>query len=189
MAESIAFFAWGANLTFTGAFFIERYGTSEFTAGILLALGAAMFFVASVRGMPLVRHLPRPRLIAAAALVTGAMITLQFNTHNLLWIAVVAWSLGAVAGGIRSAVSPALGLAQLPGQPGSMMAARTATLQMGYLLGGILGGAALAWSGYAALGLILGSGMILAAVLVLRVSDPREEEVAEATVAVGGEET
>ncbi len=189
VAESIAFFAWGANLTFTGAFFIERYGTSEFTAGILLALGAAMFFVASVRGTPLVRHLPRPRLIAAAALVTGAMITLQFNTHNLLWIAVVAWSLGAVAGGVRSAVSPALGLAQLPGQPGSMMAARTATLQMGYLLGGILGGAALAWSGYAALGLILGSGMILAAVLVLRVSDPPEEEVAEATVAVGGEET
>lgn len=181
-AESIAFFAWGANLTFTGAFFIERFGITESTTGILLAFGAAMFFVASVRGAPLVRYLPRPRLIAAAALVTGAMIVLQFNTHDMLWIALMAWLLGAVAGGIRSAVSPALGLSQLPDHPGSMMAARTATLQMGYLLGGLLGGAALAWSGYAALGLILGAGMILAAVLVLRVTDTPEEEVAEPAV-------
>jgi predicted MFS family arabinose efflux permease len=172
-AESIAFFAWGANLTFTGAFFIERFGITESTTGILLAFGAAMFFVASVRGAPLVQRLRRPRLIAAAALITGAMIVFQFNTRDMLWIALMAWILGAVTGGIRSAVSPALGLAQLPDRPGSMMAARTATLQIGYLLGGLLGGAALAWSGYAALGFILGAGMILAAVLALRVTDPR----------------
>jgi predicted MFS family arabinose efflux permease len=97
----------------------------------------------------------------------------------------MAWILGAVAGGIRSTASPALGLAQLPDRTGSMMAARTATLQIGYLLGGLLGGAALAWSGYAALGFILGAGMILAAVLVLRVTDPPEEEVAEPAVVAG----
>jgi len=167
-------------------FFIERFGITESTTGIVQVFGAAMFFVASVRGTPLVRHLPRPRLIAAAVLVTGAMIVLQFNTHDMLWIVVIAWSLGAVAGGIRSAISPALGLSQLPDQPGSMMAARTATLQMGYLLGGLLGGAVLAWSGYAALGLILGAGMILAAVLVLRVTDPREVEGTEPAVVAGG---
>lgn len=185
VAEAIAFFAWGANLTFTGAFFIERYGIAESTVGLLLALGAAMFFISSVRGAPLVRHFPRPPLIAAAALVTGAMIALQFNAQSMLWIAVMAWLLGAVAAGIRSSVSPALGLAQLPDQPGSMMAARTATVQMGYLFGGLFGGAALAWSGYAALGLILGAGMILAAGLVLHVTDPSTKEVAEPTVAEG----
>ena len=177
VAEAIAFFAWGANLTFTGAFFIERYGIRESTVGLLLALGAAMFFMASVRGAPLLRHLPRPRLIATTALLTGAMIALQFNAHEMLWIALLAWLLGAVAGGIRSSVSPSLGLAQLPDQPGSMMAARTAANQIGYLLGGLFGGAALVWSDYGALGLVLGTAMILVAALILRVNDPLAQEL------------
>ena len=179
VAETIAFFAWGANLTFTGAFFIERYGIKESTVGLLLALGAAMFFISSVRGAPLLRHLPRPTLIAAAALLTGAMIALQFNAHDVLWISLLAWLLGAVAGGIRSSISPTLGLAQLPNQPGSMMAARTAANQVGYLLGGLFGGAALVWSDYGTLGLTLGAAMILVAALILRVNDPLARELYE----------
>jgi predicted MFS family arabinose efflux permease len=75
-------------------------------------------------------------------------------------------------GGIRAAVASALGLAQLPGQPGAMMAARTAATQMGYLLGGLIGGATLALGGYAALGIVLATGLILCATLVVRVTDP-----------------
>jgi predicted MFS family arabinose efflux permease len=172
LAELIAYFTWGAHLTFTGAFFIERYGVAESAMGILLALGAAVFFVTSVRGTPLVGRLPRPRLVAAAALVMAVLIALQFNTYAPVWIALVAWFLSAAAGGIRTTVSSTLGLTQLPDQPGSMMAARTGATQMGYLLGGLIGGAALAWSGYAALGIILATSLILCAALVLRVTDP-----------------
>ncbi len=185
LAEMIAYFAWGTHLTFTGAFFIERHGVGESVAGVLLALGAAVFFVTSVRGASLVGHLPRPRLIAAAALVLGTLIALQFNAHAVVWIALAAFFLSAVAGGVRTTVSSTLGLAQLPNQPGSMMSARTATLQMGYLLGGLLGGATLAWSGYAALGIIIAAGLVLCAALVLRVNDPLAREVAEPAVAVG----
>ncbi len=53
-----------------------------------------------------------------------------------------------------------------------MMAARTAATQTGYLLGGLAGGAALAWSGYAALGIVLATGLFLSAALILRVTDP-----------------
>jgi predicted MFS family arabinose efflux permease len=95
----------------------------------------------------------------------------------VIWIALLAWLLGAVAGGIRSSVSPSLGLAQLPDQPGSMMAARTAANQIGYLLGGLFGGAALVWSDYGALGLVLGTAMILVAALILRVNDPLAQEL------------
>ena len=184
-AELIAFFAWGTHLTFAGAFFIERHGLSESTVGVLLALGAVMFFVASVRGAPLVGHLPRAPIIAAAALLTGAMIALQFSAQDIMWIAITAWLLASVAGGIRSTVSPALGLAQIPDQPGSMMAARTAAIQMGYLFGGMIGGATLAWSGYAALGIILAAALIFCAGLFLRVSDPLSQEVTEPIVTVG----
>ena len=164
---------------FTGAFFIERYGVEESTVGLLLALGAAMFFISSVRGAPLLLHLPRPPLIAAAALLVGAMIALQFNAHDVIWISLLAWLLGAVAGGIRSSISPTLGLAQLPDQPGSMMAARTAANQIGYLFVGLFGGVTLVWSDYGALGLALGAAMILVAALILRVNDPLAQELQE----------
>lgn len=187
LAEMIAFFAWGTHLTFTGAFFIEHHGVGESAAGILLALGAALFFVTAVRGATLLSHLPRPQLIAAVALVLGALIALQYNAQTIVWIALAAFFSTAVAGGIRTTVSSTLGLSQLPEGPGSMMAARTAATQMGYLLGGLVGGATLAYSGYAALGIIIAAGLALCAALSLRVSDPPTPEAAEPAVAVGSE--
>ena len=187
LSEMISLFAWGAYLTFTGAFFIERHGLSESATGVLLALWAAVFFVVSVRAAPLLGHLPRPLLVAASALGMGALIALQLGAQDVLWVALATAFSCAVAGGVRLTVSSTLGLSQLPDQPGSMMAARTAVLQMGYLLGGLVGGATLAWGGYAALGLVLGAATVLSAALVLRVDDPLAQEVAEPPVAAGSE--
>jgi predicted MFS family arabinose efflux permease len=172
LAEMISFFAWGTYLTFIGAYFIEVYGIGESATGIVLAFGAGAFFATSVRGARLLARLPRPRVVAVAALVMGALILLQFGTNELLWIGLLTFFVCAAAGGVRSAVASTLGLAQLPGQPGSMMAARTAATQMGYLLGGLLGGATLAFGGYAALGIVLATGLALCAALILRVTDP-----------------
>ena len=172
LAEMISFFAWGTYLTFIGAYFIKIYDVGESAAGIVLALGAGAFFVTSVRGARLLARLPRPRLIAATTLVMGALISLQFGTDEFVLIGLLTFFLCAAAGGLRSAVASTLGLSQLPDRPGSMMAARTAATQMGYLLGGLIGGAALALSGYAALGLVLATGLIFGAALILRVTDP-----------------
>jgi predicted MFS family arabinose efflux permease len=64
-----------------------------------------------------------------------------------------------------------------------MMAARTAATQMGYLLGGLLGGATLAFGGYAALGIILATGLALCAALILRVTDPLARDVVDRATA------
>ena len=172
LAEMFSFFAWGTYLTFIGAYFVQVYAVSESATGIVLALGAAAFFVASVRAAPLFARLPRPQMVAVSVLVMGALIALQFGTNDLVWIGLLTFFLCAAAGGFRSAVASALGLAQLPGQPGTMMAARTAAIQTGYLLGGLIGGATLAFSGYAALGIVLATGLILCATLIMRVTDP-----------------
>jgi predicted MFS family arabinose efflux permease len=172
LAEIISFFAWGTYLTFIGAYFVQAYAVGEFATGIALALGAAAFFVASVRGAPLLARLPRPRVVAVTGLVMGSLIALQFGSDDFVWIGLLTFFLCGAAGGIRSAVASALGLAQLPGQAGTMMAARTAAVQTGYLLGGLIGGMTLALGGYAALGIVLATGLILCATLVLRVSDP-----------------
>jgi predicted MFS family arabinose efflux permease len=183
LAEMISFFAWGTYLTYIGAYFIEVYEVGEAAAGIVLALGAGAFFATSVRGARLLDRLPKPRVVAVTALVMGALISLQFGTNELLWIGLLTFFVSAAAGGVRSAVASTLGLAQLPGQPGSMMAARTATTQMGYLLGGLLGGATLALGGYAALGIALATGLVLCAALILRVTDPLARDAVDHTAA------
>jgi predicted MFS family arabinose efflux permease len=172
LAEIISFYAWGTYLTFIGAYFVQAYAVGESATGIVLALGAAAFFVTSVRGAPLLARLPRPRVVAVAVLVMGALIALQFSTDDFVWIGLLTFLLSGAAGGLRSSVASALGLAQLPGQPGTMMAARTAATQTGYLLGGLIGGATLALSGYTALGIALATGLILCATLVMRVTEP-----------------
>ena len=78
----------------------------------------------------------------------------------------------ALMAGIRSTASSSLGLDQLRSQPGSMMAARTASAQLGYMFGAIVGGAVLAVSGFGALGFVLLAGMALSALLLAGVSDP-----------------
>jgi predicted MFS family arabinose efflux permease len=100
------------------------------------------------------------------------LTALQFGSDDFGWIGLLTLFLCAAAGGIRSAVASALGLARLPGQAGTMMAARTAAIQTGYLLGGLIGGATLALGGYAALSIVLATGLILCATRVMRVTDP-----------------
>jgi predicted MFS family arabinose efflux permease len=163
LAEMISFYAWGTYLTFIGAYFVEAYAVGESATGLVLALGAAAFFIASVRSAPLVASLPRPLVVA---------ITLQFGTDDFVWVGLLIFVFCAAVGGIRSSVASALGLAQLPDQPGAMMAARTAAIQAGYLLGGLVGGATLALSGYAALGIVLATGLILGVTLVMRIAEP-----------------
>jgi predicted MFS family arabinose efflux permease len=53
-----------------------------------------------------------------------------------------------------------------------MMAARTASAQLGYMVGAGVGGVVLELLGFGALGFVLFGGMLLSALLVLRVSDP-----------------
>ena len=51
------------------------------------------------------------------------------------------------------------------------MAVRTAATQLGYLMGALIGGAVIVGMGFGALGLVLAAGLVLSAVLVLRVED------------------
>jgi predicted MFS family arabinose efflux permease len=176
LAEMISFFAWGTYLTFVGAYFVQVYNIGESVTGIVLALGAGAFFATSVRGARFLARLPRPRVVAVTVLVMGALIYIQFATDDLLCVGFSIFFLCAATGGIRSAVASTLGLAQLPRRPGSMMAARTAANQMGYLLGGVIGGATLALGGYASLGIVLSAGLILGAAFILRVTDPLAQE-------------
>ena len=172
--EVIAYGSWTALLTFIGAYFIERLGAGEAAVGWFLAAGAGVYFLAATRSGDLVGSLERRRLVAWSALAMAALALLQLTAGPSLGLAVGLFCLIGLAAGIRTPASSGLGLDQLPGNPGAMMSARTAATQLGYLVGGAVGGALIAGVGYAALGVAIAVGMAISAHLVMRVADPRD---------------
>jgi predicted MFS family arabinose efflux permease len=176
VAELVAYSAWTAELTYAGAFYIETYGVRESTLGFLLAIGSVAFLIATLSSHRVAHRWDRRRLIATTGLLMGALLIVFFNVTPAVGFSVALICVVAVCAGLRSTGSSALGLSQLPAHPGSMMAARTASAQLGYMIGAVVGGIVLAVAGFGALGWVLFAGMAFSALLVTRVRDrtPRE---------------
>jgi predicted MFS family arabinose efflux permease len=185
VAELVAYSAWTAELTYAGAFYIQSYGVSESAVGFLLAGGSVAFLASTLSTHRVARRVERRRLIAGAALAMGALLALLMNVTPSVVFTLAVFCLMAVCAGLRSTGSSALGLSQLPAHPGSMMAARTVSAQLGYMVGAVAGGVVLAVAGFGTLGLVLFAGMAFSALLVARVSDPtpsrRPDEMRTAT--------
>ncbi len=172
LAELVGYSAWAAELTYAGAFYIEKYGVSEGAVGVLLAVGSVVFLVASLNTARLTERLPRRPVLVASALGMGIVLAPILN-----WAPAVLATLGmfcvmAVFAGLRSAGSSSLGLDQLHDRPGAMMGARTASAQLGYMIGAAGGGAVIAVAGFGTLGFVLLAGMALSALLLAGVTDP-----------------
>jgi predicted MFS family arabinose efflux permease len=173
IAELVAYSAWTAELTYAGAFYVHSYGVSETAVGLLLAAGSLAFVVATLSTARLTRRFGRRRVIVGGALLMGTMLIPVLNVTPAVWFTLGLFWLMALGAGVRSTASSALGLVQLPAAAGSMMAARTASAQLGYAIGAAAGGAVLAAWGFGALGFVLFGGMAFSALLVARVRDPR----------------
>jgi predicted MFS family arabinose efflux permease len=171
LAELVAYSAWTAELTYIGAFYIQTYDVSESTVGFLLAVGSIAFAISTLSTAALTERFERRRLIVCAALGMGSMLAVIMNVTPAVVFTLCLFFVMALMAGIRSTASSTLGLDQLRAQPGSMMAARTASAQLGYMIGAAAGGIVLAVAGFGALGWMLFAGMTLSALLVSRVRD------------------
>jgi predicted MFS family arabinose efflux permease len=94
------------------------------------------------------------------------------NVTPAVWFSLAVICGVAVFAGLRSTGSSALGLNQLPAHPGSMMAARTVSAQLGYMIGAVAGGVVLAVAGFGTLGWVLFAGMAFSTLVVAGVRDP-----------------
>jgi predicted MFS family arabinose efflux permease len=171
VAELVAYAAWTAELTYAGAFYIETYGVSEASLGFILAIGSIAFLTSTLSSHRLAARWERRRLIATTGVAMGALLVVFFNVTPAVGFSVGVICLVAVCAGLRSTGSSALGLSQLPAHPGSMMAARTASAQLGYMIGAVVGGTVLAVTGFGTLGWVLFAGMAVSGLLVTGVSD------------------
>jgi predicted MFS family arabinose efflux permease len=177
LAELVAYSAWTAELTYIGAFYVKTYGVRESLVGVLLAVGSIAFLISTLSTDGLVRRVGRRRpVILTTALAMGSLAAVIMNVTPSVAFTLALFFAMALCAGTRATSSSALGLSQLPAQPGSMMAARTASAQFGYMVGALLGGIVLAVSGFGSLGFFLLGGIALSGLLILRVEEPERPQ-------------
>ena len=99
----------------------------------------------------------------------AATLAALLNVTPTVWVTLGIFCLTAVFAGVRSTGSSTLGLSLLPGRPGAMMGARTASAQLGYTVGAAGGGLVLAIADFGALGFVLCGGLMCSALLLSRV--------------------
>jgi predicted MFS family arabinose efflux permease len=163
LGELLAWSAWAGALVYAGALFVESYGVSTGTAGLLLGAAAVAYLPGNLLAK---RHVERSaRAIAAATPpLAAALVTVFGAWRPSLAVSGALFALLAFVAAARTIAGSALGLEVCSHRRIFAMRLRTAANQFGYLVGSACGGIALAAGGYAALGAVFGVMFLLAAV-------------------------
>jgi predicted MFS family arabinose efflux permease len=162
LGELFAWSAWAGTLVFAGALFVESYGASTATAGLLLGLAAVAYLPGNLLAR---RHVDTSaRLLATAVPPLAALLVVAFGAYRpSLGASAAILALLAFVAAARTIAGSALGLEVCSQRRVFAMRIRTAATQFGYLLGSALGGVALGAGGYPALGVVFGLMFMLAA--------------------------
>jgi DHA1 family inner membrane transport protein len=174
-AELLASAGWTGTLVYSGALFIESYGTSTVVTGLVLASAAAAFVAGNVAFRSLVGADDRRWIIVMSLVLAGLLPVFGAVRPGLVVSGVLLSAAAFVAAG-RMLMGNAFGLRTAPDQRLAVTSARAAANQFGYFFGAGIGGAALAAGGYACLGLALG-GLFAVAVLPLATTRPVRRRV------------
>ena len=165
-SELLANAAWAGTLVYAGALFAESYGTSTRLTGGLLAVGAVGYVVGNFTSRRLVGRDPQ-RVLTLLAVLLAVGDGLFGTARTGIPTSTALFAAAAFVAGGRTLVASSFALATAPEIRPAVTALRAATMQFGYFVGSIAGGAALALGGYGALGgtmagLFLGAAALLA---------------------------
>jgi predicted MFS family arabinose efflux permease len=152
--ELMAFSAWAGALVFVGALFVESYGLSVASTGLVLGAGALVYLPGNLIFRRLVDDHLRALLVGTplAAAVTVAVLG---AVRPSAWFSFAVFAVLSFIAGGRTLAGSAAGLDLAPELRLGVTGVRTGALQGGYFVGAAVGGAALALGGYSALGLIM----------------------------------
>lgn len=157
ISEVLSYAAWSGVLIYAGALLVESYGTSLSGVGLALGLGAAAYIPGTfVAQRVTARRAGRALLAAATIFLAFAVIVFGAVRPNAAATTIGFGALCFVTGA-RTYLGSAVGLALAADRHAAAMSVRAAAAQIGWILGGLLGGIALAAGGYAAVGLVLGA--------------------------------
>jgi MFS transporter, DHA1 family, inner membrane transport protein len=160
--ELLAMSAWAGTLVFSGALFIETYGASPRLTGIVLATVAGAYLVGNVLGGRM-RGACARRALAWSNVGAAVSVSLTWLITPNLFFTVTVFGLAAAIVAARTVIGTTYGFAIGGERTLEVGAARAALTQVGYLVGSLLGGAALAAGGRTAVGVAFGSLLLAAA--------------------------
>ncbi len=165
LGELFANSAWAGMLVYSGALFKEIYGTSSVGTGIALAIVAAAYLAGNRLGG---RMRPGPararRTMLHASIAAAAAMALIWSFTPSLPLTMVFFSLAAIVTATRTVASTVFGFSVAGGLGREVGAARATTTQLGYLIGSLVGGIAIATGGFGLLSVALG-GLLLASTI------------------------
>jgi predicted MFS family arabinose efflux permease len=175
-SELLANAAWAGTLVYAGALFAESYGASTKLTGCLLALAACAYVAGNLICRRLVRSDPRRVLVVLEVLL--ALTDGAFGaTRTGIAVSTALFAGAAFVAGGRTLVASTYALATAPEIRPAVTGLRAATMQFGYFVGSIAGGAALTVGGYSALGAAMGALFLGAAATLVRRPPSRRASV------------
>jgi predicted MFS family arabinose efflux permease len=162
--ELLANAAWASVLTYSGALLRESYDLSPAVAALALGAMAIAMLPGTFSARRRAAH-ATPALLAALTALQGCAVLVLGAVRPAAALTLAVLGLMAFVNGWRSMVASSLGMDTAPEDKVAVMSMRAAANQFGYLLGAVVGGAALAVAGFTGMGVTL-AAMFGAAVLV-----------------------
>lgn len=167
LGELAASAAWTGILVFAGAFFIEVHGASVGTTGLILGAVAAVYVPGNFLGRRLLRKTSEAVLLVSFAFASAVGAWLFGALQNGIAVSVIVFAGLAFFAGARTIAGAAMGLHLAGGRRLAAMSVRTSTLQLGYLIGTLVGGLVLPQFGFEGVWYVLGAIFALAGVVYL----------------------
>jgi DHA1 family inner membrane transport protein len=160
--ELLAMSAWAGTLVFSGALFVDAYGASPKLTGFVLAVVAGAYLAGNVVGGRM-RGACARRALAWSNVAAAVAIALTWVMTPHLLVTVALFGLAAAIVAARTVTGTTYGFAIAGERKLEVGAARAALTHVGYLAGSLIGGAALATGGHAAVGIAFGALFLAAA--------------------------
>jgi predicted MFS family arabinose efflux permease len=162
--EMLAMSAWAGTLVFSGVLFVETYGTSPKVTGLLLAAVAVAYLGGNVLGGHIRGNCYLRRALARANVFAAAAIAATWILTPNVFVTLSLFAAAGVVVAARTIIGTTYGFGLAGERKLEVGATRAAITHVGYLAGSLLGGAAFAVGGRAAMGIAFGLLFLLAAV-------------------------
>ncbi len=163
LGELLATSAWAGMLVFSGALLTEEYGMTTTATGVALAALALAYLLGpqrAGRGTP-----DRARSTMLATSVVGAAaVALTWAFTPTVAVTLLLFAVSGAMVATRTVAGTVYGFSVAGDLGREVAAARAVTTQLGYLVGSLAGGAALALGGFPLLAVAFG-GLLLASTL------------------------
>lgn len=163
LGELAANAAWAGTLVYSGVLFTETYRTSSATTGVALAIVAVAYLAGNQWAGRASAALAR-RWMLRGSIAASAAVALTWTYTQSLSITLVLFALAAAVTATRMVAGTVYGFTVAGELSSAVGTVRGVTTQLGYLIGSLAGGAAIAAGGLGALALVYG-GLFLTATL------------------------